>query len=246
MVKTSGLSPYLGAGNVTFTYNMSGGLISFSGGLNFSQLIRTTRWGTFKLAYYWCPNSLLASNLKNFTLNKKDKSVLISWNTNSTETNTYEIEISTDGKNYSSIGNTSEASASSGSTAKYQYEYNPDQPINGTIFVRIKVTDAQGKVTYSEIRSIEMNKPTGEITQAIFPNPAINAVTIKSKELMQGDYEVALVNTIGQTVFNKTYRVDKTNSIKVEWAGKLNTGVYYLKVKDLQHQTQSISKLFIK
>jgi hypothetical protein len=243
VVKTSNLSPFMGVGNVDFNYSISGGLISMSGGLNFEQNIETARWGSFKLTYYYCPNSILATTIKNLAVNKNDQGVIITW-TSSNQTNTYEIETSTDGKNFTTAGKATETATSGSASSKYEYQYHPDQAATGTIYVRVKETDAQGKVTYSEIRTISLSK--GGMNNTLYPNPAVDGVNVLLDKFVQGEIEVTLVNTIGQTVFSKTYRLDKLNSINVKWPTSVKTGVYYLKVKDIQSQTQSTSKLFVK
>jgi hypothetical protein len=243
VVKTSNLSPFMGTGTVSFNYSISGGLISMSGGLNFEQNIETSRWGTFKLSYYYCPNSVLATNIRNLAVNKNDQGVTLTW-TSSNQTNTYEIEISTDGKNFTTAGKATETAASGSTSSKYEYQYHPDQALTGTIYFRVKETDAQGKVTYSETRMISIGK--SGVNNSLYPNPAVNGVNVLLDKYVQGEIEVTLVNTIGQVVFSKTYRLDKLNNINITWPSSVKAGMYYLKVKDLQSQTQSISKLFVK
>ena len=242
ITKTSVLAPFMGTGNVDFNYGISGGLISMAGGLNFSQRIESSRWGSFKLSYYYCANSVLASNIQNFAVTKKDKTVSVTWNTTN-QLNTYEIEISTDGKHFSTVGKGKQAPAAGSASAKYEYQYNADQTPTGTLYFRIKETDAQGKVSYSTTSIVFLENETATV---LFPNPAVNGVNVQLDKFVQGEIEVSLVNTVGQTVFKKLYRLDKLNNINVQWPVSVKQGVYYLKVKDLQTQSLSISKLFVK
>jgi hypothetical protein len=240
--KNSVLSPYMGTGNVNFNYNISGGLISMSGGLNFSQNIESARWGTFKLTYYWCPNTVLAANIQNLAINKKDNTVSITWNT-SNQTNTYEIEISTDGKNFTSVGKAKQSSAAGSASTKYEYQHHTDQTSTGTIYVRVKETDPQGKVSYSKTNMVVLGTSGSTV---LYPNPAVNGVNVQLDKFAQGEIEIALVNAVGQTVFTRLYKVDKLNNINVQWPSSVKEGVYYLKVRDIQTQSLSISKLFVK
>ncbi len=48
-------APYLGLGSVNFTYQISGGVNSLEGGLNYLAGPTTIYWGQFHLTYYWCP-----------------------------------------------------------------------------------------------------------------------------------------------------------------------------------------------
>jgi hypothetical protein len=243
VTKSSGLSPFMGSGSVSFVYGISGGLISMAGGLNFSQNIETSRWGSFKLTYFYCPNSILASNIKNLSVNKNDRGVIVTWTT-SNEFNTYEIEISTDGKNFTSAGESKQAAASGSTSTKHEYQHHTDQALTGTVYYRVKETDPEGKVSYSEIRTVSVDK--SGIENTLYPNPAANGVNVLLDRSVQGEVEVSLVNAVGQTLFSKMYRLENTNNINVQWSSAIQPGVYYLKVKDLQTQVQKISKLFIK
>ena len=243
VTKSSGLSPFMGTGNVSFVYGISGGLISMAGGLNFSQNIQTSRWGSFKLAYFYCPNSVLASNIKNLSVNKNDQGAIVTWTT-SNQINTYEIEISTDGRKFTSAGKSTQTNASGSTSAKHEYQHNTDKALTGTVYYRIKETDPQGKITYSEIRTVNLDK--NGLSNTLYPNPAVNAVNILLDRTVQGEVEVSLVNTVGQTLFTKLYRLDNVNNFNVQWSSTVQPGVYYLKVKDVQAQTQKISKLLVK
>jgi len=245
VTKTSGLSSYLGSGVVFFNYTINGGLISLSGGLNFSQLIRTTRWGTFKLVYYWCPNALLSPGLKNFTATQGDESIDLSWTSDNQSTRTYEIEISTDGKNYTGIGQTSEATSFTGTSAEYEYQYKINQSATGTLYFRIKTTDKDGKVTWSEVKKVTVGG-TQDNGNQIFPNPAVSSVQVKFRDIVYGDIDISLVNTVGQTVFKKMYRVERSNILNVSWHQKLTPGIYYLKARNVKNQTETISRLIVR
>lgn len=243
ITKTTGLSAFMGTGNVYFSHTINGGLISMSGGLNFSQRIETSRWGSFKLTYYWCPNSVLATHIQNFIVNKKDQGVTLAWTT-SNQSHNYEIEISRDGKNFSSVGKANQASSSGSTSTKYQYQYNADQTLTGTVYFRIKETDTQGKVSYSETRTVAF--PQSNFSNTIFPNPAVNTINIQLGESVQGEVAVALVNATGQTVYQKLYPAANLNNINVTWPVSVKQGIYYLKVQNMQTQRQTVSKIFIK
>src|SRR5258708_5225834 len=101
----TGLAPYLGAGNVNFTYSLSGGLVSLKGGLNYTDSIKTNYWGSFKLTYYWCPATILSTTITDFTATPSNGAVDLQWLTTNQQPNTqYEIQISKDGKGFYPVG----------------------------------------------------------------------------------------------------------------------------------------------
>ena len=59
-INNSNLAPYMGLGTVDLEYEISGGLVSLKGGLNYLNQIKTYTWGIFTLTYYWCPASVLS------------------------------------------------------------------------------------------------------------------------------------------------------------------------------------------
>src|SRR5579872_7330835 len=107
--KSSGTStstaPYLGFGNVNFTYTISGGVNSLEGGLNYLAGPTTVYWGQFHLTYYWCPAAPLATSITGFTAVPDGNSIRLQWLATNQEPNTtYEIQVSTNGTNFTTLG----------------------------------------------------------------------------------------------------------------------------------------------
>src|SRR5262249_47490675 len=145
---TSNVVPYIGTGVANFTFSLGGGLTSKEGGLNYIYSIQTNYWGSIKLTYYWCPNIALATSISEFTATPNGEAILLQWTDHNQQPNTtYEIQISTDGANFTSVGETESNPASKSPSAKYQYQYNPDPSHVGRLYFRIRQTDASGQVT---------------------------------------------------------------------------------------------------
>ena len=143
-----------GSGNVTFNYTVNGGLISTQGGINYTYQIVSRYWGRFGLTYFWCPNAVLSTNIKNFTAVKSNKNIDLSWIVgNNLTSTTYEIQVSKNGREFFGAGSAQTSSSSSGTSAKYAYQYNPNQAVTGQLYFRIKQTDANGKISYSTVKA---------------------------------------------------------------------------------------------
>ena len=72
----------------------------------------------------------------------------------------------------------------------------PTTNSNNTIYYRILSVDKDGKTNYSEVRTINFEHQTSNIT--IFPNPAKDAVTINSK----GVKHLTITDCFGRIVYN--------------------------------------------
>lgn len=244
----SGLAPYLGAGNVDFTYSLSGGLVSLKGGLNFDQNIKTQYWGAFKITYYWCPLITLSTTITNFSATPANGSILLQWLTNNQQPNTqYEIQISKDGKSYYPVGQAEGDASATGTSAKYQYQYNPDPTNMGKLYFRIEEKDAAGKVSFSEVLIVDPNASGNNsfLSCQTFPNPATNSLQVLFNSNQTGRFLVELVATSGQVVQKKAVTLTGNNQIRLDLSPQPVRGLYFLRTTDLTHEHSFVSKVFI-
>jgi Secretion system C-terminal sorting domain len=244
---TTNTAPYLGLGTVNFTYTINGGLTSLQGGLNYNDQITTTYWGDFTLTYYWCPAVVLATNIVDFTAGPNGNALLFQWTTANELNNTsYEIQISTDGKQFTGIGQTESDPATTGSTAKYQYQYHPNQAALGNLYFRIQQTEADGKISYSKVIVVSPGGTNGApISYQTFPNPATNSLIFQFNNNQTGRYMLELVNTAGQVILQKPMTLTGTSQITLDLSPRPVKGLYYLRTRDLTHNQEYVSKVLI-
>jgi hypothetical protein len=89
----SNTSPYLGTGTVTLNFNNTGNTLLLQGSNNYQATITTFAWGEFRLVYYYCSASVLASGLKGFTATRRNKEIALQWTyENEPVGNVYDIE----------------------------------------------------------------------------------------------------------------------------------------------------------
>jgi hypothetical protein len=243
---SSSVVSYLGTtGNVNFTYTMNGGLISTQGGINYSYQIVSKYWGGFRLIYYWCPNMLLSTNIKNFSAFRKDNNVLLKWATeNNISGVAYEIEYSENGRDFRRIG-ALDPNSFTGTHAQYEYKYDPTGSTSPKLYFRIRQHDASGKSQYSAIRTVIMSEdsPAGFV---IYPNPVSRQVSMQFDRTMNGNYLVEITNLAGQVIFNRNVRLNNNNNMQFELSNPPNSGIYYLKITDTKTRLSYSSKLLIK
>lgn len=186
-----------------------------------------------KLTLYSTPvdvssSIILPLNWLSFTAVNCSGNTCLQWETeNEQNTSHFEIEKSTDGKNFIKT----ETTASYNSPGKHTYHSTDYTPATGINFYRIKQVDLDGTYSYSNIISIRMN-PTDRIT--IVPNPAHNFILLKG---ISKAISVSVYNTAGQ-LLNQWNNVNGNQQLNIS---NLGQGIYIIKV--LQADRESTYKL---
>lgn len=118
-----------------------------------------------------CP-SVLPVELVNFGVVKSGDEALITWETLTELNNDYfVVEQSLNGIDFRDVASVDGAGTT---TAKQSYSAIDKQPFNGINYYRLRQVDFDGKVNYSDIRSLDFSKDN----IVIYPNPANEMVSI--------------------------------------------------------------------
>ena len=240
------VASYLGSsGNVNFVYTVNGGLISTQGGINYTYQIVSKYWGGFSLTYYWCPSLTLATNIRNFSAFKKDKSILLKWiSDNNTSGTSYQIEYSVDGNRFVTVGKSDPDNFSGGAT-QHEFQYAPGNSTSGKIYFRIKQIDAQGKITYSPVRTVNLNE-SAAAEFVIYPNPIDRKVSMQFDKTLNGSYVIEVTNLSGQTMYNRNIKLANATNIQFEMSNPPPSGMYYLRITEIKTKLSYSKKLVIR
>jgi trimeric autotransporter adhesin len=142
-------------------------------------------------------------------------------------TKTFTIERSINARDFDGVG-TVPADGNTG-TAIYTYS---DTAINklssAIIYYRLKITDADGKYSYSGIVKLYMGNSKSTIN--IRPNPVVNDVTVDVVAVEAEKASWELTDITGKTVLQHSVILIKGENEFNIMLGKLPAGVYYLKV----------------
>ena len=116
-------------------------------------------------------------------------------------------------------------------------QYLDAAPSPGTNWYRMKVSDVDGQVQYSEIRKVEIESTEAFSFQA-FPNPLQSNLTVKlDNHLPDQTYQVVLQDYLGRTLREERVQVTLgTYQFTWEQMDQLAAGVYLLKISDGQKQ----------
>ena len=242
----SNVTPYEGTGTVNFKFSISGGVITTEGGANYNAGPTTSYSGAVALTYYWCPAAPLSITIQNFIATPQGNNILLQWTTQNQQPNTqYAIQVSQDGQNFSNAGTTEGNASSTGSSAKYQYQYYPDPSYVGKLYFRIVETDPSGKVSISEVVLLDPNGGQSGISYQTFPNPATNSLRIQFNSEQTGQFQVQLVATSGVIVKQKELTLAGNSQIQLDLSPQPAKGLYFLRTTDLTHNRSYVSKVFI-
>jgi hypothetical protein len=181
----------------------------------------------------------LPLKLGDFTAVKQSFGILLNWET-ITEQNSshFEIERSGDGTNFVSIGS---VNASGNSTDKKYYSYTDRQPLTGTNFYRLKMTDLDGAFTYSKVIAVKNNNNL--ITLELFPNPVSDVLQVQLPSQRKETVQIFITDAAGRRVYSKHQQLNEGNNAISLSVQQLSRGTYYL---IMENQEGRQSKSFIK
>jgi hypothetical protein len=183
----------------------------------------------------------LGVKLESFTGKSAGTTNTLAW-TSATETNLdrYEIERSSDGKNYRSIGSVSANNPSGTSTFAQDYSFTDRAPMS-TGYYRLNMIDRNGSYSYSPVVTIT-NKESAQSQLNTYPNPSTGTITLDGINT-SGAGQVHVLNAFGQQVsFDFVGSGNTTDSKTIRISNPLS-GFYYVTYES--NGTVYSSKVFV-
>ncbi len=191
-------------------YAQFNGISSFSGGTAASGVGPTTP---------------LPVGLLSFNAQRTGRVNRITWTT-SQEINTlhFIVERSSDGRNFSSIG---EVAAAGNSSNNINYSYIDYTPVRGINFYRLRVIDNSGQTKFSAVRNVR-NEGTADI--ALYPNPAKDRLLINITSDRSDNASVVISDLNGRVMLEKNMSIaEGMNYLPVETA-RFAAGTYVVRI----------------
>ena len=127
---------------------------------------------------------------------------------------TYEIQHSLNALNFTTVG---VLHAKGNGTQQQNYTFNHLQPSPGNNYYRLKVLDNDGKLTYSNIASVNISN--GKTVTLVYPVPAKDILYVETNN----NTSFSLLNQWGQILF--TTNINHKGSINISG---MAAGLYYL------------------
>lgn len=173
----------------------------------------------------------LPIKLIDFEVHAAGPDALITWITTfEANSSRFDVQQSTDGKNFNSIGQV-KAAGNSSTSLNYQYT---DAGISkygvNAIYYRLREVDLDGHYTYSDIRLLKLGDRATSVRA--FPNPFQSILSIDLPSEISGNTDLRLFDLSGQQVYYQQANIgkDQTN-IVISDLGNLGKGLYILSVR---------------
>jgi Secretion system C-terminal sorting domain len=184
-------------------------------------------------------NCITPVNLTSFTAEKVAKNNKLTWKTSQeTNTATFDIQQSKNGRDFVSIG---QIAAAGNSNVEKTYTYTHINPSKGFNYYRIKTIDRDNAFKISVVRNVQ-NIGINQIN--CYPNPVKNSLTVNINTEKTDVATVQISDINGKIVYTKTVALLEGNNNITVATGNFTAGNYIVKVQ-LSNEVivQKLSKL---
>jgi hypothetical protein len=166
-------------------------------------------------------NTVLSVKLQNFTAALSGRQVNLAWTVSDEENmNGYELQFSTDGIHFKTV-NFLKANNSS------QYGTDHKNPVNGANYYRLKMSDLDGKTSFSAISRVNVTINDGT---TLYPNPATDGfvyLTLKN-DMVRKNGSLMILTLTGRIVHQLNFRaLNETEKVSIH---QLAPGTYIIKL----------------
>ncbi|MFM2359879.1 MAG: hypothetical protein RLY16_1872, partial [Bacteroidota bacterium] len=194
----------------------------------------------FKLVFK--PANVLPVTFTEVRATQQQNNIAVEWTIeNQLNIQRYEVEKSTDGRNFSAVGQVAVTGNVRGTA---NYNWLDTRVSAGNNYYRVKSVDANGTFKYTQIVKVYIGKGTAAIT--VLNNPVQgSAISLQFNEQGKGNYQIKLSNVAGQQVLNKNLQYaggNGTQSFAIP--ASLAKGIYHLEIVSPDN-TRQVQKIFI-
>jgi hypothetical protein len=171
------------------------------------------------------PDVIVPLKLKDFNAYLQNNDAILNWAT-ANETNTFKILVlrSTDTRTWETIASLN-AAGYSVTTTNYSYT---DKNINNNYYYKLQFVDADGTVTYSHIKKINIDKSKPTITA--YPNPVTNFLIIENNQQFASNTKFKVFDVSGRTLQVQFYK-SAPNKFRAD-VNTIPSGNYIIEVNE--------------
>jgi Bacterial Ig domain/Secretion system C-terminal sorting domain len=169
----------------------------------------------------------------------------IKWSTLSEQNTKYfTVERSFDNSNWLATGSTVPAAGNSTSKTDYQMPDNiADLMQKKIIYYRVKLTDIDGKTTYSNVVAVRLSQ---KLQITAWPNPFQTSITINMSTDKATTFNIKLMDLSGKIIRNMSHAAAKgVSQVTLRDVERLPAGIYMLEVADENTANRTVQK-FVK
>ena len=181
--------------------------------------IATATFGSFGPFAVGKLGDILPVKIANLNATTNNNSVAISFDAlNETNIEKYNIERSSNGTNFTTVGSLSAFNNSSERT----YHFTDVNVATGTYLYRIAIVDKNGKISYSTLLKVAIQT---KITLNVYPNPASNEIVVSG--ISKGS-TIQIIDASGKVVSTKVV----SNQSQTVDISRLSKGVFFVRVSN--------------
>ncbi|HZY81846.1 MAG TPA: T9SS type A sorting domain-containing protein [Cyclobacteriaceae bacterium] len=173
-------------------------------------------------------SSALPIELSSFSGRQEGNHVGLQWTTNSERNNDYfDIEKSSDGEKFVSIGKVKGAGTS---TERRTYSFNDNEIAKGRIFYRLNQVDVDKVMSYSKVIAINVEN-TDPVEFSFYPNPVVDQkLNISSTSPYRDVLSISIIDQTGRTVLKAEAANFGQEAVEIG-TGELPPGTYIVRLQ---------------
>ncbi len=189
---------------------------------NTATLSEVTSLNRFALADLEVP---LPVKLISFTGKVQNNGTLLNWKTASEKDNDFfEVERSTDGKNFQMIG---KVKGNGTTTVEMGYSFLDAASVNGTVYYRLRQVDFDGKFEHTKIISVKSKAVAIQVEAKVYPNPTTDGVQLQFSGITSGKAVIKMYSAMGTLVSTQQVMIGSDEKIDLS---TLAAGTYLLRI----------------
>lgn len=184
-------------------------------------------------------NVVLPVSITDFGAKKRNGLTSLSWRSeNETGIDSYEVQRSTDGINYKTIGIVFPADRN----IDNYYSFNDNGISTGTLFYRLYIKESDGTTRYSSFATV--NHATEIKSQLVIaPNPIQSNIRIQLSGMEEGMHRIEVYNQSGQLQQSKMINIRLDEQVEqLDRNFGMRTGMYWLSIYDKNNKLIKTAK----
>jgi Secretion system C-terminal sorting domain len=157
----------------------------------------------------------------------KNKNVLLKWITNAENSNeNFEVQRSFDNIGFASFATVSKGTQTGGEKVFTSTDMAANLTGREMVYYRLKQTDENGKVSYSNSVAVRLQTITG-VDMKVAPNPFAEKINVVFNSVQSGNAEISIVSIAGVPVLSRKSVISKGyNNLQVDGVSSLPAGMY--------------------
>jgi len=195
----------------------------------------------FVLSYQLVDAQTNPALLTNFNIDRiAGTSYSLSWNiANNEVVGKFDVEKSTNGIDFTTIG----VLSSSQKRGSEIYKYNEEATNNTVAMYRLKMTSSGRDIYYSKIVILSPKRDT-DSKISILGNPVKDKLIIRFSEFQSQSLDIKIYDLTGRNVYHATIsKVDRSNIISIPINMLTNSGIY---IAEVNNGIERLTSKFIK